>query len=132
MEWSSLDKRDLLSLAAFLRSYPPRAHIKTKEDALSCSFGLRNRGLAVTLRLTSRHGRHTAKRTERRKRNEWIRARIPALAWCQERHALKIAGDDGKAGGGGRRKLERDHGSVVTAARLRVNMRNLRSQLSLN
>jgi len=34
--------------------------------------------------------------------------------------------------GGGRRKLERDHGSVVTAARLRVNMRNLRSQLSLN
>ena len=45
----------------------------------------------------------------------------------------KLLGMMGKPGGG-RRKLERDHGSVVLviAARLRVNMRNLRSQLSLN
>jgi len=88
--------------------------------ALSSSFGPRNacaatstsvpRGLAVTLRLASRQA--IANRTERRERTEWACARIPALALCQERHAIKILGDDGKARGGVRKK-EREHGSVV-------------------
>src|SRR6202521_6393034 len=94
----------------------------TRLSLYSCCFGPRNAcattstsvpgGLAVTLRLASRQRRRSAKWTERRERTEWACARIPALALCQERHAIKILGDDGKARGGVRKK-EREHGSAV-------------------
>src|SRR4029077_5737034 len=91
-------------------------------ELCSCSFGPRNacattstsvpRGLAVTLRLASRHVIDIW--TERWKRIEWSTARIPSLTLDQERHVVRIIWNI-RVPGRGIRKYEREHWSMVLA-----------------